>query len=42
MGTSAFTAEGWKGSFYPEKMQPRDFLTYFATKFDAVAQFLKH
>jgi uncharacterized protein YecE (DUF72 family) len=36
IGTSAFTADGWKGSFYPEKMQPRDFLTYYATKFDTV------
>jgi uncharacterized protein YecE (DUF72 family) len=23
IGTSAFIAAGWKGSFYPEKMQPR-------------------
>jgi uncharacterized protein YecE (DUF72 family) len=36
IGTSAFTAAGWPGSFYPEKMQPRDFLTYYATKFDTV------
>jgi uncharacterized protein YecE (DUF72 family) len=36
IGTSAFTAAGWSGSFYPEKMQPRDFLTYYATKFDTV------
>jgi uncharacterized protein YecE (DUF72 family) len=36
IGTSAFTAAGWKGSFYPDKMQPRDFLTYYATKFDTV------
>jgi uncharacterized protein YecE (DUF72 family) len=36
IGTSAFTAVGWSGSFYPEKMQPRDFLTYYATKFDTV------
>jgi uncharacterized protein YecE (DUF72 family) len=36
IGTSAFTAEGWVGSFYPKGMQPRDFLTYYATKFDTV------
>src|SRR5229473_2422142 len=36
VGTSAFTAEGWVGSFYPEGTQPRDFLSYYATKFDTV------
>jgi uncharacterized protein YecE (DUF72 family) len=36
LGTSAFTAAGWEGSFYPAGMQPRDFLTYYATKFDTV------
>jgi uncharacterized protein YecE (DUF72 family) len=36
LGTSAFTAAGWDGSFYPEGMKPRDFLTYYATKFDTV------
>lgn len=36
VGTSAFTAEGWLGSFYPSGMQPRDFLSYYATKFDTV------
>jgi uncharacterized protein YecE (DUF72 family) len=36
IGTSAFTAEGWVGSFYPEGTQPRDFLSYYATKFDTV------
>ena len=36
LGTSAFTAEGWVGSFYPEGTQPRDFLSYYATKFDTV------
>jgi uncharacterized protein YecE (DUF72 family) len=36
IGTSAFTAAGWPGSFYPSGMQPRDFLTYYATKFDSV------
>jgi uncharacterized protein YecE (DUF72 family) len=36
VGTSAFTAEGWVGSFYPPDMNPRDFLSYYATKFDIV------
>jgi uncharacterized protein YecE (DUF72 family) len=36
IGTSAFTATGWEGSFYPKGMQPRDFLSYYATKFDTV------
>jgi uncharacterized protein YecE (DUF72 family) len=36
IGTSAFTAEGWVGSFYPKGMQQRDFLSYYATKFDTV------
>lgn len=36
VGTSAFTAAGWEGSFYPAGMKPADFLTYYATKFDTV------
>jgi len=36
IGTSAFTAEGWVGSFYPERMQARDFLSYYAKKFNTV------
>jgi uncharacterized protein YecE (DUF72 family) len=36
IGTSAFTASGWVGSFYPKGMQPRDFLSYYATKFDTL------
>jgi uncharacterized protein YecE (DUF72 family) len=36
IGTSAFTAAGWPGTFYPQGMQPRDFLSYYATKFDTV------
>jgi uncharacterized protein YecE (DUF72 family) len=36
IGTSAFTAAGWEGSFYPRGMQPRDFLTFYATKFSSV------
>jgi uncharacterized protein YecE (DUF72 family) len=36
LGTSAFRATGWEGAFYPAGMQPRDFLVYYATKFDTV------
>ncbi len=36
IGTSAFTAEGWEGSFYPRGMKPADFLSYYATIFDTV------
>jgi uncharacterized protein YecE (DUF72 family) len=36
IGTSAFTASGWPGSFYPEGMKPADYLTYYATQFDTV------
>lgn len=36
LGASAFTAAGWEGSFYPRGMQPRDFLSYYATQFGTV------
>ena len=36
LGTSAFTASGWQGSFYPKAMQSRDFLTFYAEHFDTV------
>jgi uncharacterized protein YecE (DUF72 family) len=36
LGTSAFTAAGWEGSFYPPGMQSRDFLSYYATQFATV------
>src|SRR5437660_4217761 len=36
LGTSAFTATGWEGSFYPPGMQPRHFLSYYATQFATV------
>ena len=36
LGTSAFTATGWEGSFYPPGMQPRDSLSYYATQFATV------
>ena len=36
LGTSAFTAAGWEGSFYPAGLKPAEYLTYYATKFDTV------
>ena len=36
IGTSAFTAAGWENAFYPAGMEPADYLTYYATKFDTV------
>jgi uncharacterized protein YecE (DUF72 family) len=36
IGTSAFTADGWEGSFYPDGMKAQDFLSFYATKFDVV------
>jgi uncharacterized protein YecE (DUF72 family) len=36
VGTSAFTAAGWPGSFYPEGMKPSEYLTYYATRFKTV------
>ncbi|HKV61881.1 MAG TPA: DUF72 domain-containing protein [Candidatus Acidoferrum sp.] len=36
LGTSAFTAKGWQGSFYPPGMNSRDFLSYYATQFPTV------
>ena len=36
LGTSAFTANGWQGSFYPPGMRSRDFLSYYATQFAMV------
>jgi uncharacterized protein YecE (DUF72 family) len=36
LGTSAFTASGWSGSFYPVGMKPADYLTYYSTRFATV------
>jgi uncharacterized protein YecE (DUF72 family) len=36
VGTSAFTAAGWAGSFYPKGMKSTDYLSFYATRFDAV------
>ena len=36
LGTSAFTAAGWSESFYPAGMKSADYLTYYASQFNAV------
>ncbi|HWY55428.1 MAG TPA: DUF72 domain-containing protein [Terriglobales bacterium] len=36
LGTSSFTATGWQGSFYPQGMRSRDFLSYYASQFQTV------
>jgi len=36
LGTSSFTANGWNLSFYPPGMHSRDYLTFYATQFDAL------
>jgi hypothetical protein len=33
LGASAFTANGWAGSFYPAGTNPGKYLTYYSTKF---------
>ena len=36
IGTSAFTARGWEGGFYPRGMKPADYLSFYATKYNTV------
>ena len=36
IGTSAFTAARWEGSFYPAGMPAAEYLSYYASKFDTV------
>jgi uncharacterized protein YecE (DUF72 family) len=36
LGTSAFTAAGWAGTFYPPGMAPKQYLSHYATKFRTV------
>jgi len=36
LGTSAFTADGWRGFFYPPGMKPAEYLTYYAERFQTV------
>ena len=36
IGTSAFTAAGWPGTFYPKGLPEREYLTYYAQHFNSV------
>jgi uncharacterized protein YecE (DUF72 family) len=36
LGTSSFTASGWERSFYPKGMPSRDYLSYYATRYDTL------
>jgi uncharacterized protein YecE (DUF72 family) len=36
VGTSGYSYKEWKGSFYPEKISPKDMLAYYASRLDAV------
>src|SRR5258708_5684237 len=36
VGTSAFTAAGWPGTFYPKNLKPVAYLSYYAEHFDVV------
>jgi uncharacterized protein YecE (DUF72 family) len=36
LGTSAFTADGWQGAFYPKGMKSSDYLYFYGTRFDTV------
>jgi len=36
LGTSAFTAAGWQGAFYPPQIKSKDFLSFYAQNFDTV------
>ena len=36
IGTSSFTAAGWRGTFYPQGMKQADYLRHYATQFDTV------
>jgi uncharacterized protein YecE (DUF72 family) len=36
IGTSAFTASGWVGSFYPQGIKPADQLSFYSTQFHTV------
>jgi uncharacterized protein YecE (DUF72 family) len=36
VGTSAFTAAGWEGAFYPPGMKSADYLSFYAARFNSV------
>ena len=35
LGTSAWTAEGWVGCFYPRDSKPAEFLPHYAQHFNS-------
>ncbi len=36
IGTSGFSYDNWKGEFYPENLSKKDWLTYYAHKFNSL------
>ena len=36
LGTSAFTANGWAGAFYPKGTKSANYISYYASRFDTV------
>jgi uncharacterized protein YecE (DUF72 family) len=36
IGTSGYSYPAWKGSFYPDKLPAKQFLSYYASQFDTV------
>ena len=36
IGTSGYDYPEWKGAFYPENLKRKDFLSYYATQFNAL------
>jgi len=36
LGTIGWSYNFWKGKFYPSKVASKEFLAYYATKFDTV------
>jgi len=36
LGTSAFTASGWEGAFYPKGLKSADYLSFYAERFHTV------
>ena len=36
IGTSGFSYDDWKGHFYPERIDKKDMLSYYASVFNAV------
>ena len=36
IGTSGYDYPEWKGVFYPEDLKRKDFLSYYATQFNAL------